>query len=85
MFINLFVGSFQACPGLSNILQNKAPISPGLIDFVYLLHVVTHLWKSQCYHAVFGGYAPACLKLSEITHCQDLWKGLNDNVDFFCI
>ena len=36
MFINLFVGSFQACPGMSNILQNKAPISPGVIELFFL-------------------------------------------------
>ena len=50
--------------------------------FVYLLHVVKHLWKLQCYHAISVGYGPACLKFFEITNRQYLWKGFNDFVDF---
>ena len=50
--------------------------------FVYLLHVVPHLWKLQCSHAILCGYGPACPKFSEITNCQYLWKGFSDFVDF---
>ena len=52
------------------------------ISFFYLLYVVTHLWKLQCYHAILVRYGPACPKLSEITNHQYLWKGLSDFVDF---
>ena len=48
----------------------------GLSYFVYLLHVVTHLWKLQCYHTILVGYGSAYPKLSEITNHQYLWKGL---------
>ena len=38
----------QACPCMSNVLQNnKAPISLGSVELFYLLHVVTHPWKLQ--------------------------------------
>ena len=50
--------------------------------FVYLLHVVTHPGKLQCYHVVLVGYVPACPKFSEITNHQYLWRGLSDFVDF---
>ena len=50
--------------------------------FVYLLHLVTHLWKLQCYHAILFVYCPACPKFSVITNRQYLWRGFNDFVDF---
>ena len=50
--------------------------------FVYLLHVVAHPWKLQCYHLVLVGYGLACSKFSEATNHQFLWKGLSDFVDF---
>ena len=68
-----------------NLLQNnKVPISLGRVElFVYLLLVVTHQWKLQCYHALLVGYGPACPKFYEITNHQYLWKGLSDFLDFF--
>ena len=57
-------------------------LQEGLSYLVYLLHVVTHLWKLQCCHAVLGGYGPACPKFFEITNHQDLWKELSDFVYF---
>ena len=69
---------------MPNVLQNnKLSISlerPSY--FVYLLHVVTHPRKLQCYHVVLVGYVPACLKFSEITNHQYLWRGLSDFDDF---
>ena len=43
---------------------------------VYLLHVVTHSGKLQCYHVVLVGYVPACPKSSEVTNHQHDWRGL---------
>ena len=54
----------------------------GLSYFVYFLHVVTHLWKLQCYHVILIGYGPSYQKFSEITNCQKIWKGLSDFDDF---
>ena len=58
----------------------------GLFNF---LHVVTHLWKLQCYHVVLVGYGPLCPNFSKITNHQSLWKRYSDLVDFlhlvFCI
>ena len=53
-------------------------LQKGLSYFVYLLHVVTHSWKLQCYYAVMVGYDPACPKFSEITNRQYLRKVLRD-------
>ena len=40
-------------PEHANILQNnKVPLT--LERVVYLLHVVTHLWKLQCYAVLIG-------------------------------
>ena len=79
----IFLGLGQACLGMPNLLQNtQASISgEGLGYLVYLLHVVPHLWKLQCYHAVLVGYGPAYPKFSEI-NCQYLRKVFNDFVDF---
>ena len=44
--------------------------------FAYLLHVVTHPWKLQGYHAVLVRYGPACPKFSKTTNHQYLWKGV---------
>ena len=68
---------------MPNLLQNtQASISwEGLSYLVYLLHVVPHLWKLQCYHAVLVGYGPAYPKFSEI-NCQYLRKVFSDFVDF---
>ena len=70
----------QACPRFPKIKQQY--LREGLSYFVYLLHVVTHQWKLQCYHVVLVGYAPACPKLSETTNHQYLWKRSSDFVDF---
>ena len=36
--------------------------------FVYLLHVVTHPGKLQCYHVILVRYGSACPKFSEIAN-----------------
>ena len=69
-----------ACPVFSKITQCLYPWE-GLSYFVYLLHVITHLWKVQRYHAILFGYGPACPKFPEI-NCQYLWKGFSNFVDF---
>ena len=71
----------RACPRFSKITKQQY-LWEGLSYFVYLLHVVTHPWKLQCYHVVLVGYGLACSKLSEATNRQFLWKGLSDFVDF---
>ena len=71
----------RACPRFSKITKQQY-LRKGLSYFVYLLHVVTHPWKLQCYHVVLVGYGLACSKLSEATNRQFLWKGLSDFVDF---
>ena len=48
--------------------------------FIILLHVVTHLWKLQCYYVVLVGYVPACSKFSERTNHQYLRIWLSDFV-----
>ena len=67
-----------------DLQNNKATISLGTFElfFFYLLHVVTHAWKLQCYHIVLVGYGPACPKFSKTTNHQYLWKGSSDLVDF---
>ena len=50
--------------------------------FVYLLPVVTHPGKLQCYHVILVRYVPACPKFSEITNHQYLKRVLSDFVDF---
>ena len=72
----------RACRALSKITKRQY-LREGLSFFVYLLHVVTYIWKLQCYHAVLIGYGPA--KFSEITNGQCLWKGLSDFVDLLDI
>ena len=66
-----------ACPRFSKIIKQQC-----LSYFVHLLHVVTHQWKLQCHHVILLGYGLACLKFSEATNHQCLWKGLCDFVDF---
>ena len=66
-----------ACPTISKIIKQQY-LWEGLSYFVYLLVVVTHQWKLQCYQVVLVGYGPACPKFSETTNHQYLWKGLND-------
>ena len=70
----------RACPRFSKITKQQ-DIWEGLSYFVYLLHVVTHPRKLQCYH-VLVGYGSACPKFSEATYYQYLWKGSSDFVDF---
>ena len=41
----------RACPRFSKITKQQY-LWEGLSYFVYLLHVVTHPWKLQCYHVV---------------------------------
>ena len=48
----------QVCPAMSL----------GKMEFVYLLHLVTHPWKLQRYHVVLVGYGVACPKFTEITN-----------------
>ena len=77
----IFVG--KACPSMSNFLQNnKAPISLEKVELFYLLHVVTHPWKLQPYHAVLVGYGLVCPKFSKITNLEYVWKRQSDFVDF---
>ena len=71
----------RACPRFSKITKQQY-LWEGLSYFVYLLHVVTHSWKLQCYHFVLVGYGLACPKFSGTTNHQYLWKGLSDFVDF---
>ena len=54
----------------------------GLSYFVYLLHVVTYLWKLQCYYVILFGYGPGCTKFSEITNRRYLRNRFSDFVDF---
>ena len=77
----IFVGFGQVCPAFSKI-TNCQYLWKRLSFFVYLLHVVTHPGKLQCYHVILVGYDPACPKFSEITNHQYLRKGLSDFVDF---
>ena len=60
-------------------------LQKGLSYFVSLLHVVTHPWKLQCYHAVLVGYDPTCPKFFKITNHQYLWKRFGDFVDFLLL
>ena len=71
----------RACPRFSKITKQQY-LWEGLSCFVYLVHVVTHPWKLQCYHVVLVGYGPACPKFSEATNHQYRWKGSCDFVDF---
>ena len=73
------VGHAQACPVFSKI--NCKYLWESLSYFVYLLHVVKHPGKLQCYHVVLVRYGLACAKFSEITNHYYLWKGLSDFVD----
>ena len=58
-------------------------MSLGKVElFFYLLHVVTHLWKLQSYHAILFWYGTACQKFSEVANCQYLWEGLSDFLVF---
>ena len=78
------VGFGQACPGMPNFLQNNKCqyLWEGLSYFVYLLHLVTHLFKLQCHHAILVGYGPASPKFSQITNRQYFWKRFSDFFDF---
>ena len=71
----------QTCPKFSKLKMYQY-LRKGLIYFNYLLHVVTHSWKLQCYLAVLVGYGLACPKFSEITNHRYLWKRLSDFIDF---
>ena len=70
--------------GMLSVLQitNCQYLWKRLSFFVYLLHVVTHPGKLQCYHVILVGNDPACPKFSEIKNHQYLRKGLSDFVDF---
>ena len=63
----------RGCPRFSKITKQQY-LWVGLSYSGYLLHVVTHPWKLQCY-VVLVGYGPACPKFSEATNHQYLWKG----------
>ena len=58
----MFARFDNACLGMPSVLQNnKLQISLGKVElFFYLLHVVTHPGKLQCYYVVLVGYGPAC-------------------------
>ena len=71
----------RACPRFSKITKQQY-LWEGLSYFLYLLHVVTHSWKLQCYHVVSVGYVASCPKFSEATNHQYLRKGSCDFVDF---
>ena len=68
----------RACPVFSKITKQQYLLK-GLSYFVYLLHVVTHPWKVQCYHVILFGYGPACLMFSEATNHISL-----ERVVWFC-
>ena len=63
----------RAYPTFSKI--NCQYLWERLSYFVYLLLVVTHPGKLQCYHFVLEQYGPACPNFSEITNRQYLWRG----------
>ena len=63
----------RAYPTFSKI--NCQYLWERLSYFVYLLLVVTHPGKLQCYHVVLEQYGPACPNFSEITNRQYLWRG----------
>ena len=65
-------GHVQDSP--NNKITKPQYLWEGLSYFVYLLHVVTHSWKVQCYHVVLVGYGPACPKFSEATSRQYFLK-----------
>ena len=71
----IFAGFGQTCawlcPAFSKITKCQY-LWEWWSYFVYLLHVVTHPWKQQCYHFVLGGYGLACPVFSEITSFQSL-------------
>ena len=71
----------RACPRFSKISKQQY-LWERLSYFVYLLHVVTHPWKLQCYHVDLLGYGPTCPKFPEATNHQYLWKGSCNFVDF---
>ena len=84
--ISYFLGLVRhtwACRTFSKIPKHQY-LGEGLSYLVYLLHVVPHLWKLQCYHAVLVGYGPAYPKFSEI-NCQYLRKVFSDFVDFLLV
>ena len=60
-------GHAHASPMFSKITNCKY-LWKRLRYSVYLLHVVTHLGKLQCYHVVLVRYGPVCPKFSEITN-----------------
>ena len=62
----------RACPTFSKMTKRQY-IWEGLGYFSYLVYVVTHPWKLQCYSVVLVGYGPACPKFCEITNHQYLW------------
>ena len=75
----------QACRACrTSKIKKRKYIREGSSDFVYWLHVVTHLWKLQCYHDVLFEYVPACPKFSEITSRQYLRKGFSISLFFAC-
>ena len=53
----------------------------GLSYFFYLLHLVSHPSKLQCYHVFLVGYGPTYPKFSEATNHQYLREGSCDFVD----
>ena len=74
----------RAYPRFSKITKQQY-LWEGLSYFVYLLHVVTHLWKIQYYHLVLVGYVPACPKFSGATNHQCLWRWSCEFVDFLLV
>ena len=68
------------CLRLSRIIKQRY-LWEVLNYFVYLLHLVRHPWKLQCYYVVLFGYGLACPKFSETTNHQYPWKELRDFVD----
>ena len=68
------------CLRLSRIIKQRY-LWEVLNYFVYLLHLVRHPWKLQCYYVVLFGYGLVCPKFSETTNHQYPWKELRDFVD----
>ena len=71
---------------MPNFLQDsKLPIFFGKFE-LFCLFVASSWHESESYSVIMlflFGYGPACLKFSEITNRQYLWKGFSDFVDFF--
>ena len=70
---------------MPNFLQDsKLPIFFGKFE-LFCLFVASSWHERESYSVIMlflFGYGPACLKFSEITNRQYLWKGFSDFVDF---